>query len=456
MRSPNAIAFVFLPALLWAQLQVSLIQGTTEVPLREVVDLGSVDASDQLEARFRVRNQGAVTTVVHTLQVAGAGFARKDVPALPVTLAPGAAFDFSIRVSPSGPGAYSAVLTVNTISVLLRARATAGPVLQVEDASGRRRLASGDAVDFGRIEAGLGASRRFFIENPYASSVEVAELAVQGAAFRLSSGFAVPRSLEAGGSLAFQVLFEPASVGAHSGRLVMNGRVFSLFGTATEAPLPRPQILLDPGSARSGQQMRVRVRLAEKARSAGQGELRIRFEPAQAGWPDDPAIGFVSPGGRSVRFAIEAGTDAARFDGRDEIVLQTGTTAGRLTLEAQLGPHVEQATVTLAPLPVVVDTVRVERRTAGLEVYLAGFDNMRSVSQIAFAFYGTGGQLLEPGAITVDATAEFRRYFESAGLGGLFALRAAFPVTGDVSRVAAVEIEIRNSAGSARTSRVTF
>lgn len=455
MRWPAAIFFA--PTLLWAQLQVSLIQGSVELPVREVMDLGSVDASDVLEARFRARNTASAAVAVHTIQVAGAGFTRKDVPALPATLAPGAALEFSVQLAPAGPGAYSAVLTVNTISILLRARATAGPVLSLEEERrGPIRLASMETVAFGSTEAGSSVTRRFRLENPYTERVEVAELAVQGDAFRLSAAFVVPRSLEAGESLAFEIAFVPVSAGVHAGRLVMNGRAFVLSGTATEPPPPRPQIVLDPANLRSGQQVRLRIRLAERARAAGQGELRVQFEPAQFGWPDDPAIGFVSPAGRSVRFWFEAGAEAARFDGRDEVILQTGTTAGRLTLEARLGVNCEQVTLVLAPLPVVVDTARAERKAGGLELYLAGFDNTRSVSQLVFTFYDRGGHVLEPGPIVVDAAAEFRRYFDSAALGGIFALRAAFPVTGDVSAVAAVEIEIRNSAGASRTSRVAF
>lgn len=451
-----ATFFLVAPALVFAQLQVSLIRGGAEIAAREVMDLGSVDASDVLEARFRVRNQGTGVATVHTIQVAGARFALKDVPALPTTLAAGASLEFSIRLAPTGPGDYSAVLTVNTISVLLRAKAAAGPVLWLEQGSGLVRLSISDTVHFGAAEAGTVVTRSFRIGNPYATRVEVSELAVQGEAFRMTAPPTLPRWLENGESLSVEVVFAPASVGTHTGRLMMNGRTFALSGTATEPPPPRPQIVLDPASPRSGQQVRLRVRLAERARCAAQGELRVRFEPAQPAWTDDPAIGFVSPAGRMMRFSVEPGADAARFDGREETILQTGATAGRLTIEARLGPHLEQATLALAPLPVVVDAVRVERRAGGLELYLAGFDNARSVSQLVFTFYASSGQTLDPGPIAVDAAAEFRRYFEETTLGGLFALRAAFPVTGDIGKVSGVEIEIRNSAGSSRTPRVTF
>ncbi len=444
------------PVLLWAQLELSLVRGEAEQPVREVADLGAVDASDVLDARFRVRNAGKVAAVVHTVQVAGFGFTRKDAPALPANLSPGAVLEFSVRLTPSGAGAYSAVLTVNTVAVLLRARVTAGPVLSLQEAHGWMPLRSADTVDFGKTEVGGSASRRFRIENPYADPVEVAEVAVQGEAFRLVAGFDLPRRIDAGESAVIEVVFQPPSAGTHGGRLVMNGRTFALSGAATEAPPPRPEISLDPTPPRSGQQVRLRIRLAERARSAGRGELRVEFQPAAPGWPDDPAIGFLSPPGRSLPFSVERGADAGHFDGGEEVVLQTGTTAGRLILRAELGPHVTHAELVLVPQPVVVDAVRVERRAGGLELYLAGFDNSRSVSQLTFTFYGSNGQVLDPGPVALDAAAEFRRYFESATLGGLFALRAAFPVTGDVAQVRAVEIEIRNSVGVTRTPRVTF
>ncbi|MGC8794042.1 MAG: hypothetical protein ACP5U2_11695, partial [Bryobacteraceae bacterium] len=267
---------------------------------------------------------------------------------------------------------------------------------------------------------------------------------------------ALPLTLDPGASLRIEVEFRPASAGTQQGRLLVNGRAFALTGLATEPPLPRPRLVLDPPAPGSGRQVKVRIELAEAARSAGEGELRVEFEPAVHGWADDPAIGFVSPAGRSARFAVEPGDLVGRFAARDEIVMQTGTTAGRLTLIVRLGPHVEQATLVLAPLPVAIDSARASHSASTIELVLAGFDNSRSVSQIVFTFYGATGQALDPGPIAVDVSAEFRRYFETSSLGGIFALRAVFPVTGDPTAVAAVEVEFKNSVGSTRTSRIAF
>jgi hypothetical protein len=59
-----------------------------------------------------------------------------------------------------------------------------------------------------------------------------------------------------------------------------------------------------------------------------------------------------------------------------------------------------------------------------------------------------------PGRIVVDAASEFRRYFETSSVGGLFELRAAFPVTGDAASIAELEVEITNALGVARSGRV--
>lgn len=444
------------PALVWGQIQLSLIEGAAERAVAEVTDLGATDASDALDARFRARNSAATPVLLQTLTVAGAGFSLVSAPALPGSLAAGASVDFVVRLTPAGPGVYSAVLTVNGISVLLRARAIAGLVVWLEGDRGRTRLSAGDKVDFGQAEIGARVARRIVLENPYREPLALDQLSVEGIGFSLADGVGLPQRFEPGQQAALDVRFAPESPGPQAGRLIVNGRAFILAGVGIAPPLPRPRIVLEPAAPGSGRQVRVRIQLAEAARTAGEGELRLEFEPATPGWPDDPGIAFLSPAGRIARFSVATGASAAGFGGREEIVMQTGTTAGRLTLTARLGEHVEQATLVLAPLPVQVDSARLARTANGLELALAGFDNTRSVSRVVFTFYGADGRVLEPGPIAVDLAAEFRRYFESSALGGMFALRAVFPVTGDAGAVAGVEVEMTNSVAATRTSRIGF
>lgn len=439
-----------------AQWQISLVEGAAERPAAGIVDLGTIDASDRLEARFRARNAGEASARLETLGVAGAGFSLGSGPALPVTVPGGGAVEFSLRFEPGAPGAYSAVLAVNSTTLIVRAAAAPGPMLWLEDDGRRVKLAAGATVDFGALEAGGTRTRRFLVENPGPNAAAIVELAVSGAAFRGPVGIAPPLELAPGKGSGFEVVFQPGGAGREEGRLSLNGRVFRLAGEGLEPPLPKPRIVLDPAAPRSGQQVRVAIRLDSAAGTATQGELRVRLEPAAAGTPDDPAVGFLSPAGRVVPFTVEPGAEAARLAGRGEIELQTGTTAGKLILTARLGPHSEEAAVTLAPLPAAIETVRAARGAGGLELNVTGFDNTRSAARLAFTFYDREGRVLEPGTIAVEAGAEFRRYFEGSSMGGVFALRAVFPVSGDAGRVAGVEVEIANSVGTARAARVSF
>ena len=61
-----------------------------------------------------------------------------------------------------------------------------------------------------------------------------------------------------------------------------------------------------------------------------------------------------------------------------------------------------------------------------------------------------------PGRFAPMPLADFARYFAASDLGGVFLLRAVFPVTGDATLVASCDATLANSAGSAKTQRTYF
>ncbi len=85
---------------------------------------------------------------------------------------------------------------------------------------------------------------------------------------------------------------------------------------------------------------------------------------------------------------------------------------------------------------------------------LAGFDNTYSASQLSFTFYDSRGSAIQPGAIRVDVSSTFQQYFASTQAGGMFALLAKFPMTGDSNQVASVDVQITNAAGVTTAQRV--
>jgi hypothetical protein len=56
----------------------------------------------------------------------------------------------------------------------------------------------------------------------------------------------------------------------------------------------------------------------------------------------------------------------------------------------------------------------------------------------------------------MDAGTDFTRYFSTTDLGGVFQLRAVFPVTGDTSRIASCDVTLTNAAGNSKTPRISF
>jgi hypothetical protein len=163
----------------------------------------------------------------------------------------------------------------------------------------------------------------------------------------------------------------------------------------------------------------------------------------------DAAIAFAS-GGRRVTFPIAPG------DVQAVLPFQTGTTAGVLTFTAQVGDTSAQKSVAIAAIPPGISTAQAVRSAGTLEVRIAGFDNTRSMGTIGFTFYDAAGNPIAPGEIHTNAAADFAKFFDGSDLGGVFLLRAVFPVTGDPALVASCDATLTNSAGLAKTQRIAF
>jgi hypothetical protein len=434
-----ALVLASLPAP--AQVRLYLVDGKIDRPIAAAYDFGGTEVGGWVEAQFRLRNPGPALARLEKLEPAGTGFAMLDGPRVPVTLLAGALVDFTVRFQPVTAGGHSANLFINSDTVLLLGTGQPAPAVL----AGGVPLAPGTTLDFGSIERGKTASRRYTVENRNAATVQITQIAATGGGFRADGAPPLPRTLAPGDSVSFEVVWEPQNSGALEGTLNVNRLGFRLTGTATDPPFPRPIIALDTLALKSGQQARIAVRFDTPSPATGTGQLRLEF----AG-PADPALGFLSPAsGRTVQFGVQKGNDLAMFGNRADIEFQTGTTAGTLVITAVLGTHTEQATLQLAPMPVVLDSVRGARTASAVELALGGFDNTRSAGQLIFTFRDPGGRALGSGAIRADAAAAFQKHFETSNAGGLFSLRAVFPVSGAVAQIDSVDVEMPNSAGSA-------
>jgi hypothetical protein len=461
-RALLLLLFAWAPAR--AQLSLYTVQGGVETPVGQAVDIGPVAVGDAADVVFRLRNTGAKLTYLTFLSVSGADFSIPQRPLLPAAVDAGAKLDITVHFQPDQLGSYSAAMQVNDISTIVLGNGVPGLAVLLNN----QPLPAGQALDFGSVQSGAIQTLQLVLANRTAQPLTVGAIAVQGSAFHLAGNPLSGTSVAAGSSIALDVVFAPSVAGPQQGTLTIGVRSFPLQGTATAPPppeLPQPSIQLDLPSIGSAQQGKVSVLLAEPSEAAASGTVTLEFQPA-TGLRDDPTVTFPD-GSRSAAFTVAEGASAAEFNGASSIQFGTGTTAGTLVFTVELGSRTARSSVAIPAAAIGVDAAVAVRNVTcvpaalyctatNVELQINGWDNVRTASRIVFRFYDTSGNLIAPGDISVDGTQPFRQYFASSELGGVFGLRALFPIDGDANRVTAAQVDLTNSAGTTSTAKIQF
>jgi hypothetical protein len=440
---------LLLPLSALAQLQLYVAPpGATETAFPGVYDMGTVAVADSLDARFRIRNTGPTTVTLTYLYCAGAGFTMTGAPSMPFVVAPGVNVDFTIRFAPGNSGVYSANLQINGTGYLLRGTALAGVTLR----QGSEDVATGASLDLGRVERGESAKLDLTLLNTTSESVALDTVSLSGSGF--SMDLTGPLVIPPATAVPFRVTWRPAVSGISTGTLTLDRRTFRVTGTSYEPTLPRPFIVIESPAIRSGQQGRVSVHLASVSKAYATGQLRMELRPNGTVRDNDAAAMFTA-GSRTIPFNVSPGDDMVKLRGDTSAVFQSGTTAGTIVFVVEAGGYTDQGFVIVEPEAVRVDKSTATRNSGGVDVTLAGFDNTRTLKEIAFTFY-SNGQPLAGMPIRSAVLTDFSQWWTSSTLGGIFQLRAAFPITGDASKVTGVEMTLTNSTGETRTERLSF
>lgn len=445
------LAVATLPFAAFAQLQLFLYDGSTETAVGALTDFGTVAVGDTKELRFRARNNTGTAISLQTLALAGQGFTITSAPSLPYIVAPTNFTEIRVRFGAASTATYSATLAVNQVQTLLRATVIAAAAISVQ---GTGILASGGTVDFGRVQKGQSASRVLQISNPNATGVSIQTCSLSGAAFQ-AQGLQCPMTLAPGANVNVTITFAPTVSGAQNGSVAFDSRVFQLSATAFDPPLPKPTVRFDTPLA-SGSQQRLVISLESMAQSSGTGTVALTFRPASSNMNDDPAIVFTGTGSRTLSFTVKQGDQTASFPTGVDTTFQTGTTAGTITFQVKLADADLKFDFPIEGAAIAVDTATSVRRTGTIDVSITGYDNTGSAGRFSFTFYDSTGSAVQPGAITTDWTQIFANYFHLSKAGGSFTMRASFPVSGDASKITAVDIQMTNSVGVTRTSRLSF
>ena len=430
------LVLMLLAAPAWSQVAITVVNGTTEATLSSTVDFGKVAVSDAKDQRFRARNTGKAAATVSTINVNGAGFALTERPTLPYVLAPGSTFDFTVRFSPTIAATYSATLAVGSVNALLIGSATR--TTSITKATGC--TFDGTRIAYSNIEALETATCTLTLDATPSSS------SVSGASFRLASN---------GASLTLS--FQGQSAGFYTGQLSVDLRTYPISAAATPPTLAKPSLQLDAGVVRSNLQTRLTISSPSPAKADASGSITLAFEPDPSTTIDDKSVLFLATGARKLPVTIKAGSTQYTINGQSSAVLQTGTTAGRITLTLSMdSPLAGDPTVqyTLAPQSVSIDTSAASRRSGALDLSFTGYDNTYSAGQVSFTFYDATGKALDP--ITADFRKDFQSYLAASTTGSAFLMRITFPVTGDASLIKSVDVQLINKAGTLALPRLTF
>ena len=440
----------------WGQFQINYLNGNIEQPVGRAFDLGSVEPGATVAIPFRLRNFFPIAESLEFLSVNGAGFSisNPSLPQFPLTLGPSQWLDFTVTFQTSGQGSYTATLDSVGITILLSAIVPVELTRQLVTVSGTRPL-SGGTVDFGVIERGASATRRVLLVNQTSATLTVPALQISGAGFAMSANLPAGILLTPTTNVGFDIQFSPTTDSAAAGVLSIGARSYPMMGIGIEPPLPRPRISMSLPQNGSAQQGTLTLMFDSISRANGSGTVTLNFTPA-AGLPvsaNDAGMAFAS-GGQTANFTVSPGDAEGRFGALLTAPFQTGTTAGTLTITAQLGEFTDQQTIAIAPATVGLTAAQAVRSTGLIEIDLSGFDNTRSAGALSFTFFDGLGNMVG-GAIQADGANTFASFFKNA-TSGTFALRAVFPVAGDASQIQSFRAEITNSVGSAGTGRTNF
>lgn len=465
MKRQVLVSALLLPAALHAQIVLMSLSGIKETPVGSGYNYGDVAAGDALDVRFHARNQGTGPVTITNLKVTGAGFSIVNTSSTPYVVASGEVMAIFVRFLNAQTGEYPGALQVtwkdaagqvSSVSASLQANAVPAPVVTVA-----APCAGPDAsktINFGRSQQFTKVTCTLTIQNPGSQPIPVTlGASTPNSGFSPGNGNSV--SVAGGQTGTFSFTFNAPAALVYTAPLTVGARTYTLYGVGYSAALPEPVWTLDSSTFSSGEQHTLTVALSGPAPVAAFGNLRLTFTSAAPSVADDSAIQFVATSKRIASFTVKAGETAVLINGQPNIIFATGTTAGKITLAMEPGAFGitgdPSTSINIAPAPVSITASSATRVANNLQVVVTGFDNTYTIGPMSFTFYDRAGGVIASG-MQSDFSSNFRTFYQGKTLGSSFLLRITFPVTGDATTVGGLDAALNNSAGSARTQRITF
>ncbi len=461
MTARLLLAAAIFPIAALAQLELTLYDpsSNTETPMGSSFNIGTAAACQTLSSpEVRLRNIGPNAIDVTTVAPLNGAIVLSQYPLPPFQVASQSLQAFYVAFTPTGPGPATSTLTVTgndvvtstvyNLSVALSATGVAAPTLTD---SGGNSYCPGAEIYIGRTQVGTTLQTSLTLNNTTPNAVTAT---VAGQDF----GPAGPVTVLAGAVQTLPISFTPSIPNTETGTLTVSGLVYNLTGVGFAQAVTTLDLSLQLSSNAdlSSNQATVSIPLASPAALSDVGTLTLSFQPAGS-LPDDPAIMFMANSSRTVSVEVSPGDTAVQFQAGNatQCTFQTGTTAGTITLTLNLTVSgvTTSTSSTIAPALISLDLSTAVAATDSILLSLSGFDNTHAASALAFTFFDTTGKAIPPGLIQSNVANAFASYYQAnPQAGGTFNLQATFPVTGDITQVATVQVKFTNPAGVTTTS----
>jgi len=470
-----------------AQVTLSTVQGGVVTPVVQVYDFGPVALGTAANVDFRLTNTGSNAVYLTYLNVGGPTPSPyfsvvctlspdlcSGTPLTPQTgtiqINPTGTLDFIVEFRPLQLGSPSATMDITALNIIPTVFLTGKGVPGLTPLLNNQPLGAGETVPFGSVQVGASNTIKLLLDNQTAAPLTVPSIpSLTGGAFTLAGPALGGVAVAPNSAAELDLIFTPTAIGTQTATLTIGLFTYPLQGVGVAPPppiFPAPSIEVTLGAVASAQQGSISVGLASGSVSSGGGTVTLTFQSAVAGVLDDPSVTFAD-GTRSTAFTVAEGATEGQFSGAGFVSFGTGTTAGTLVFTVTLGANTAQKSILIPAADIGIDAAVPARNVAcdptlvycaatNIELQINGWDNTRSVSQIAFTFFNSAGTQIAPGKITVDAATAFGQYFTSSGLAGVFGLDALFPITGDSSQVVAALVELTNTVGTVQSAQITF
>jgi hypothetical protein len=461
-----------------AQFFYELIQetGTRAFEPEGTVALPDTTVNERSTVTIRVRNGGNADGRITAIGASGTGITVADLPPLPITLAPGNRFTFTVTFAPTQAGRVAGRLRIGNDQFDLTGTGL-GSVLSYAYIAGsvNTTVQNAGSVNFVTTPVGRNSALQFQISNTGTASGSVTSISITTAnpVFELTGLPNLPLTLQPGASATFGVRFVPTALGPASATLRVDSQTFTLNGVGTNpAPLPSYSFTGASGTLEPLAQPAISLTLAEAYPLALTGTVTLSFNSDV--FANDPSVQFAA-GGRTVNFTIPANSRQAIFpNNATSVRLQAGTVAGTLSLSPtftteggiNLTPtRPDTLNLTVAPAAPVLLSVAVASRTSTtVNLLVTGYATSRSITQMDLTFTPISGETVNQQRITLPVEAPFLAWYQSTAsqaFGSLFSATVPLTISGEVNATltglsdaiqsVSVTIANRNGTSAARS-----